>query len=312
MGEEEHLSAAAHELQGLLHDGVGGHGDDGGVEAAAARGAVVEGLGRDALPRVRAERQLRPTGIRFAERMAEQQLRPTSLSGHGPFRAEFSGEAQARFEQVGGDDLRPGELEQPGEHEADRPLPGHQHDVAAQQRQPANGFEDGVDGFEHGAFGKGILGGNFHDAGQDERQNADVFGVAAARRLEPGGDAGAFVSFALGEGAMPAKMAVPARHVMVERHAVAGFEAAREDARPTPDTDDGPGGFVAEDARRRHGAGLDFFDVGGADAAGGDFDEQFVGADARDGDGFEAQVVHAAIDDGAHGFGNIGHAKLLT
>ena len=32
VGEEEHLSGAAHELQGLLHGGVGGHGDDGGVE----------------------------------------------------------------------------------------------------------------------------------------------------------------------------------------------------------------------------------------------------------------------------------------
>ena len=69
---------------------------------------------------------------------------------------------------------------------------------------------------------------------------------------------------------------------------------------------------MAEDSRRRHGAGLDFFDVGGADAAGGDFDEQFVGADARDGDGFEAQVVHAAIDDGAHGFGDVRHGGILT
>jgi hypothetical protein len=55
--------------------------------------------------------------------------------------------------------------------------------------------------------------------------------------------------------------------------------------------DDGAGGFVAEDARGRDGAVLDFFDVGGADAADGDFDEQFVRADARDGDGFDAEVV---------------------
>ncbi len=31
VGEEHELSAAAQELQGLLHNGVGGDGDDGGV-----------------------------------------------------------------------------------------------------------------------------------------------------------------------------------------------------------------------------------------------------------------------------------------
>jgi hypothetical protein len=130
--------------------------------------------------------------------------------------------------------------------------------------------------------------------------------------LEAGGDAGAFVNLALGEGVMPAKMAIEARDMMVQGDAVADFEAAREDARPTTDADDGAGGFVAEDARRRHGAVLDFFDVGGADATHGDFDKQFVGADAGDGDNFEAQVVHAAIDDGAHGFGDVRHGEILT
>ncbi len=69
---------------------------------------------------------------------------------------------------------------------------------------------------------------------------------------------------------------------------------------------------MAEDARGRHGAVLDFFDVGGADAADGDLDEEFMGAEARDGHGFDAQVVDAAINDGAHGLGNVRHDKLLT
>jgi hypothetical protein len=69
---------------------------------------------------------------------------------------------------------------------------------------------------------------------------------------------------------------------------------------------------VAEDARGRDGAVLDFFDVRRADAANGDFDEEFVRADARDGDGFEAEVVDAAINDGAHGFGDGGHAGHLA
>ena len=37
-----------------------------------------------------------------------------------------------------------------------------------------------------------------------------------------------------------------------------------------------------------------------------------VGADAGDGDGFEAEVVDAAIDDGAHGFGDVRHGRILT
>ena len=97
---------------------------------------------------------------------------------------------------------------------------------------------------------------------------------------------------------------------MVERHAVANLPSQFRDARPEPGNH--AGGFVAEDARRRHGAVLDFFDVGGADAAHGDFDEEFVGADGRDGDGFEAEVVDAAIDDGAHGFGDVRHGEILT
>jgi hypothetical protein len=57
---------------------------------------------------------------------------------------------------------------------------------------------------------------------------------------------------------------------------------------------------------------MDFFYVGRADAADGDLDEQFIFTDARDGDRFEAQVVDAAINDGAHGFWNGGHAESLT
>ena len=231
------------------------------------------------------------------------------LYQHGPFRAEFFGQLESGCHQIGGDDAGAGELKQAGEHEADRPLPGHEHDVATQQGQSADSFEDGVDGFEQGALGKGISGGNFHDAGQDEGQDADEFGIAAAGGLESGGDAGAFVSRALGEGVMPAEMAVQARHVMVQRNAIARLPPQSRDARPQ--LHNGSGGFMSEDARRRHGAVLDFFDVGGADAAHGDLDEEFVGADAGDGDGFEAQVVHAAINDGAHGFGNGGHGGSL-
>ncbi len=69
---------------------------------------------------------------------------------------------------------------------------------------------------------------------------------------------------------------------------------------------------MAEDARRWDGSVSDFFYVGRANAADGNLDEQFVRADARNGDNFEAQVVDAAINDGAHGFGDGRHGKHLA
>ena len=58
---------------------------------------------------------------------------------------------------------------------------------------------------------------------------------------------------------------------------------------------------MAEDAGGGVGSGGDFFEVGAADAAGVDFDQDFAGGDFGDGDGFEADVVDAAIDGGQHG-----------
>ena len=169
-------------------------------------------------------------GMRHAEcgifRLVDISEFAASISG-----AEFSGELQPGFQQVGGEDADAAQLQNFCEHEANRPLPGHERGVAGQQVQAADGLEDGVDGFEHGAFREGIFGGDFHDAGQDEGHDADVFGVAAARRLESGGDAGALVGLALGEGAVAAEMAIEAGNVMVQGDAVADFEAARETAR---------------------------------------------------------------------------------
>src|SRR5580658_4142466 len=83
----------------------------------------------------------------------------------------------------------------------------------------------------------------------------------------------------------------------------AGFAAA--------DFDDGAGRFMPEDARRSNEAVVNFFDVGRANAADGDFDEEFVWADGWNRDGFKAQVIGTAIDDGAHGLRNVEHRKGL-
>lgn len=69
---------------------------------------------------------------------------------------------------------------------------------------------------------------------------------------------------------------------------------------------------MAEDARRWNGAVVNLFDVRGADAAGRNAHEQFVFADARDGHGFGAEIVRAAVNGSAHGFGNRKHGNILT
>ena len=60
------------------------------------------------------------------------------------------------------------------------------------------------------------------------------------------------------------------------------------------------GHFMTEDAGRGMRAHMNFLEIGAADAAGGDLDEQLPGADARDGDGLQAHVVDATVDDRAH------------
>jgi hypothetical protein len=64
---------------------------------------------------------------------------------------------------------------------------------------------------------------------------------------------------------------------------------------------DGPGHLVAEDARRRVRSGVNLFQVGPADSAGGYLYKEFTLPDGRHGYGFDAHVVYAAVDHGAHG-----------
>jgi sterol desaturase/sphingolipid hydroxylase (fatty acid hydroxylase superfamily) len=214
------------------------------------------------------------------------------------------------------------QLEQACEHEADGPLPRYEDVVAGQQIEAVDGFEDGVHGLEHGAFLKGVFGGDFHDAAQDEGHHADVFGKAAAGGFEASRDAGALVLRALGEGAVAAVMAIHARDVVMESDAIAEVEnrgsgvggrgGALKRAATAADLHDGTGGFVAEDTRGRDGAVLDFLYISWADTAGGDFDEEFVAANARDGDSFGAEVVGAVVNGGAHHLWYFKHAFMLA
>jgi hypothetical protein len=40
--------------------------------------------------------------------------------------------------------------------------------------------------------------------------------------------------------------------------------------------------------------------------------EEFVGGDTRDGECFEAQIIYAAINDGAHGFWQCRHGGMVA
>jgi hypothetical protein len=111
---------------------------------------------------------------------------------------------------------------------------------------------------------------------------------------------------------MAAEMAFHARDVMVQGDAVADFEAVADGRRACAHLYYGSGGFVAENARGWDGAVLDFLDVGGANAASSDLDEEFVSPDHWDGDGFEAQFIGAAVDGGAHGFWNLKHGSVIS
>ena len=52
---------------------------------------------------------------------------------------------------------------------------------------------------------------------------------------------------------------------------------------------------------RGMGAGGNLLEVGAADAAGVNADENFLGTDFGDGDSFRADIVHAAVNGGEHG-----------
>ena len=79
---------------------------------------------------------------------------------------------------------------------------------------------------------------------------------------------------------------------------------------PGPDGDDGAGQFVSQDLRRIYVGLENFLDVGAADAAGRDFNQDFAVANFRDGNLFDADATLFAIYASVHGLGH--GAKILT
>jgi hypothetical protein len=288
MRKYQHLAAATDGGKGFANDSIRRDGDDRGVEG---QWSVERGAWR-------------------ARRLACCVLRVPQTSDFGPWKpnfagAEFLSELEPCFKQVRGDHLHPAQRQEPSEHESDGPLPRYEDGVATQEGQAVHGLENGVDGFQHGAFEERITVWNLHKAREHKGHDADVFRIASARRFESGSDTGALVLGTLGKCMMAAGMAFEARNVMMQRDAFSGAELFHASA----NADDGAGRFVSENARRPHSAIVDFFDVCRANATSGNLNEDLMPADARNGQGFDAKVVWAAINDGAHGFRNFKHVE---
>jgi hypothetical protein len=140
----------------------------------------------------------------------------------------------------------------------------------------------------------------------DPIHHPDVFGETTARGFEAGGAADFFVGGALGECLMLAVETLAAGDVMKNYDAVSELEFVDACA----DGGDHSGGFVSEDARSGVGTGRDFLQVGAANSAAVHSQQQFAGTDLGHGNGFETNIIHAAVDRRLHGGRNRPHAIL--
>jgi hypothetical protein len=105
---------------------------------------------------------------------------------------------------------------------------------------------------------------------------------------------------ALRKGAVAARLAGKARHVMMQRDPVSDSELPQALSHP----DDCSGGFVPENARRRDRPVLDLLDIGGANPASSHAHQQLAGPNRWHGERFYPEIIHAAVHDRAHLFGN--------
>jgi hypothetical protein len=300
MGEEEDLTAAADEGVAIAHGGVGRSGDDGGVHKGKAGFFWIVPL------RCRSNAACSLSHLRRAGDIASYLFE--LIGREGPFGAELARVREAFGHKVDGKDFHALKAQQRSEHQADWSLANDQHGVALENVEATDRLKDGVHRFKHGAFLESILRGNPNDAGQDEWHDADVFGETAARRFKSSRDARALVLQALCECPVAARMAIQTWDVMVQGDSLSHAETTRT----RTDLHDRSGRFVTENSRAGDGTVFDLFDVGGAHTANGDFHQQLARADARDRDGFDAQVVFAMVDEGAHFFGQRQHARNET
>jgi hypothetical protein len=150
---------------------------------------------------------------------------------------------------------------------------------------------------QRGAF-KGNVIGDALDAGlYDPVHHSYVLSEPAPGRLEPGGDPDFLVYRTLRVYLTLAVEAASAGNVVKGYHPIAGFELGDAAADRSHHTR----GFVSVYARRCQQVVFDLFQIGMADAAGLNTNEDFPRPDAGRRDLFQLDHAGAAIDRGMHG-----------
>jgi hypothetical protein len=162
-------------------------------------------------------------------------------------------------------------------------------------------------GFEHRGFGEGEIIGKAMD---DARGHGDVFGEGAGAAIVAAGDAENLAIVAEIDVTATAVGAFAAENCRIESDALADFESGNGGA----ESGDAAGGFVTHDERgdAAAGAAVEAVDVAAADAAGGDFDEDFVGGGLRLWSVGDFEVVVLGEKEGFHFFSSLVVADSLA
>ena len=213
--------------------------------------------------------------------------------------AEIFCHFEAGVVDVGDEDaIGAGGAERLKDEEADHAGADDERGFAVIDRSDLYGVKGDGGGFEHGGFGEGKIVGKAMD---DARGDDDVFGEGAGAAIVAAGDAENLAIVAEIDVAAAAVGAFAAEDGGVEGDALADFEGGDAGA----EGGDAAGGFVAHDEGRDAAAGgaVEAVDVAAADAAGGDFDEDFVGGGGRLGSVGDFEVVVFREEEGFHVLG---------
>src|ERR1019366_3292984 len=203
--------------------------------------------------------------------------------------------------QIGSHYPRSATARQHRQDDANRPLTDHQHRFPGRKSQRFNTLHAGVDGLDESSpLQRNAIRNTNDSLANDPLHHPYIFGKTASAGLVACGRANFLVRRTLGEHLVPAVEAFAAGDVVKHHHAVAEFVAGNILAERSNHS----GSFMAKDAGSRMRTGGNLLEIGAADAAGVDPDQDFSWADLRNRDGFQPNVVHAAINRRLHGGGD--------
>ena len=173
----------------------------------------------------------------------------------------------------------------------------YHNDLAWRDPRLLNRFRAGIYWLDEGGFLEAHLRRDgHHTALDDPRHRADIFSEASAVRVEPSRKAHFLVRRALREQFPVAIEAAAAGNVMKTDHAVAELPPLYAAAY----RNHGARNFMPEDLRGWHKAVLDFLDIGTADAAGGNPNQDLAIGNCWDGDLFHHDAPGATVHSRAH------------